>query len=168
MSSVSTKMRIFHRYLGFFLAGIMATYSISGIILIFRETEFLKSDVHKVVTVKPGLEGQELGKELHIKGFKPDTTIGDIVSFKQGTYNVKTGVADYTVSEQPAIVNKMTKLHKATTNDPLFYLNIFFGLSLLFFVISSFWMFLPQTSIFKKAMLFTLAGAVLTLVLLLL
>jgi uncharacterized iron-regulated membrane protein len=45
MSSVSTKMRIFHRYLGFFLAGIMATYSISGIILIFRETEFLKSDV---------------------------------------------------------------------------------------------------------------------------
>ena len=45
----------------------MATYSISGIILIFRETEFLKSDVHKVVTVKPGLEGQELGKELHIR-----------------------------------------------------------------------------------------------------
>ncbi|MFM6914640.1 MAG: hypothetical protein ACKOUQ_07075, partial [Aquirufa sp.] len=67
-----------------------------------------------------------------------------------------------------AIVNKMTKLHKATTNDPLFYLNIFFGLSLFFFVISSFWMFLPKTSIFKKAMLFALAGAVLTIVLLLL
>jgi len=168
MSSVSTKMRTYHRYLGFFLAGIMAVYSISGIILIFRETSFLKSDVHKVQTLKPGLQGEALGKELHIKGFKPDTTIGDVVSFKQGTYNSKTGAADYTVSEQPAIVNKMTKLHKATTNDPLFYLNIFFGLSLLFFVISSFWMFLPKTSIFKKAMLFTLAGAVLTIVLLLL
>jgi len=164
MSSVSTKMRTYHRYLGFFLAGIMAVYSISGIILIFRETSFLKSDVHKVQTLKPGLQG----KELHIKGFKSDTTMGDVVSFKQGTYNSKTGAADYTVSEQPAIVNKMTKLHKATTNDPLFYLNIFFGLSLLFFVISSFWMFLPKTSIFKKAMLFTLAGAVLTIVLLLL
>ena len=168
MSSVSTKMRTYHRYLGFFLAGIMAVYSISGIILIFRETSFLKSDVHKVQTLKPSLQGEALGKELHIKGFKPDTTIGDVVSFKQGTYNSKTGAADYTVSEQPAIVNKMTKLHKATTNDPLFYLNIFFGLSLLFFVLSSFWMFLPKTSIFKKAMLFTLAGAVLTIVLLLL
>ena len=161
-------MRTYHRYLGFFLAGIMAVYSISGIILIFRETSFLKSDVHKVQTLKPGLQNEELGKELHLRGFKPDTTIGDVVSFKQGTYNLKTGVADYTVTEQPAIVNKMTKLHKATTNDPLFYLNIFFGLSLFFFVISSFWMFLPKTSIFKKAMLFTLAGAVLTLVLLLL
>jgi len=161
-------MRTYHRYLGFFLAGIMAVYSISGIILIFRETSFLKSDVHKVQTLKPGLQVEALGKELHIKGFKPDTTMGDVVSFKQGTYNSKTGAADYTVSEQPAIVNKMTKLHKATTNDPLFYLNIFFGLSLLFFVISSFWMFLPKTSIFKKAMLFTLAGAVLTIVLLLL
>jgi len=118
--------------------------------------------------LKPGLSVEELGKELHLRGLKPDTTIGDVVSFKQGTYNLKTGEADYTVSEQPAIVNKMTKLHKATTNDPLFYLNIFFGLSLLFFVISSFWMFLPKTSIFKKAMLFTLAGAILTIVLLLL
>jgi hypothetical protein len=91
-----------------------------------------------------------------------------VVSFKQGTYNLKTGVADYTVTEQPAIVNKMTKLHKATTNDPLFYLNIFFGLSLFFFVISSFYMFLPKTTIFKKAMMFTLGGAVLTILLLLL
>ena len=161
-------MRTYHRYLGFFLAGIMAVYSISGIILIFRETSFLKSDVHKVQTLKPGLQTEELGKELHLRGFKADTTIGDVVSFKQGTYNLKTGVADYTVTEQPAIVNKMTKLHKATTNDPLFYLNIFFGLSLFFFVISSFYMFLPKTTIFKKAMMFTLAGAVLTILLLLL
>ena len=159
-------MRTYHRYLGFFLAGIMAVYSISGIILIFRETSFLKSDVHKVQTLKPGLQTEELGKELHLRGFKPDTIMGDVVSFKQGTYNLKTGVADYTVSEQPFIVNKMTKLHKATTNDPLFYLNIFFGLSLFFFVISSFWMFLPSTSILKKGMYFTIAGIILTLILL--
>jgi hypothetical protein len=168
MSQLSTKMRVYHRYLGFFLAGIMAVYSISGIILIFRETKFLKSDVHKIVRLQPGLKGDELGKELRIKGFKPDTTLGDVVSFKQGTYNLKSGEADYTVSELPKLVSKMTKLHKATTKDPLFYLNMFFGFSLLFFVISSFWMFLPKTNIFKKAMLFTLAGAILTVVLLLL
>ena len=166
MGQLSSKMRVYHRYLGFFLAGIMAVYAISGVILIFRETSFLKSDVRKVVTIKPGLLGDDLGKELRIRGFKTDTIIGDLVSFKQGTYHLKTGVADYTVSELPVVINKMTKLHKATTKDPLFYLNIFFGCSLLFFVISSFWMFLPKSSIFKKAMLFTLAGAILTLVLL--
>ncbi len=93
MSQLSSKMRIYHRYLGFFLAGIMAVYAISGIILIFRETKFLKSDVHKVITLQPGLQGEKLGKELRIKGFKPDTTLGDIVRFKQGTYNLKSGVA---------------------------------------------------------------------------
>lgn len=40
----SNKMRTYHRYLGFFLAGIMAMYSISGIVLIFRDTDFLKKE----------------------------------------------------------------------------------------------------------------------------
>jgi hypothetical protein len=166
MSQFSTKMRVYHRYLGFFLAGIMAVYSISGVILIFRNTNFLKSDVHKVGILTPGLNGEALGKELKIKGFKADSTLGDIIYFKEGTYDQTTGIADYTVKELPFVIQKMTKLHKATTKDPLFYLNIFFGISLLFFVLSSFWMFLPKTNIFKKALLYTIGGAILTLVLL--
>lgn len=87
MSQLSTKMRVYHRYLGFFLAGIMAVYSVSGIILIFRETKFLKSDVHKIVRLQPGLNVEELGKELRMKGFKPVTIIGEVVKFKQGSSN---------------------------------------------------------------------------------
>ena len=37
---LSLKFRVLHRYLGFFLAGVMAIYAISGIIMIFRETNF--------------------------------------------------------------------------------------------------------------------------------
>ena len=37
-----TFMRIVHRYLGFFMAGIMAVYAISGVLLIYRDTDFLK------------------------------------------------------------------------------------------------------------------------------
>lgn len=36
------RMRIYHRYLGYFLAGIMAVYAISGLTMIFRDTDFLK------------------------------------------------------------------------------------------------------------------------------
>jgi hypothetical protein len=37
-------MRVTHRYLGYFLAGIMAVYAVSGIILVYRDTDFLKSE----------------------------------------------------------------------------------------------------------------------------
>ena len=163
--NVAQKMRIYHRYLGYFLAGIMAMYSISGIILIFRETDFLKKEVEHVKQLAVNLKNEELGKELKIKEFKIDSENGSVVTFKQGTYNKETGNAVYTTRELPPLIAKMTKLHKATTKQPLYYLNIFFGLSLLFFVVSSFWMFMPKTTIFKKGLYFALAGAALTILL---
>jgi hypothetical protein len=166
MSDVSKNMRIYHRYLGFFLAGIMAIYSISGIIMIFRETDFLKKENHKVLTVATNLKNEEIGPAIKIKNLKVKSDTLDVVTFEQGTYNKTTGVADFKVKELPTFLGKLTKLHKATHKDPLYYLNIFFGVSLLFFVISSFWMFMPGTTIFKKGMYFTLAGIVLALVML--
>ncbi len=166
MSDVSKNMRIYHRYLGFFLAGIMAIYSISGVIMIFRDTDFLKKENHKVLTVATNLKNEEIGPAIKIKNLKVKSDTLDVVTFEQGTYNKTTGVADFKVKELPTFLSKLTKLHKATHKDPLYYLNIFFGVSLLFFVISSFWMFMPGTTIFKKGMYFTLAGIVLALVML--
>ena len=159
-------MRIYHRYLGFFLAGIMAIYSISGIIMIFRDTDFLKKENQKVLTVATGLESHAVGAAIKIKNLKIISDTLDVITFPQGTYNKITGVADFKVKELPYLLNKMTKMHKATNKDPLYYFNIFFGLSLFFFVISSFYMFMPGTTIFKKGMYFTLAGIVLVLVML--
>ena len=161
-------MRVYHRYLGYFLAGIMAVYALSGIVLIFRDTNFLKNDKQNEKHLKPNLTSEELGKELRMKDLKIDKEEGDLLSFKQGTYNKTTGVAKYTSKELPAFVAKLTKLHKSSTKDPLFYLNVFFAISLLFFVLSSFWMFLPKTTIFKKGLYFTLAGIILTIILLIL
>jgi len=164
--SINYYMRIFHRYLGFFLAGIMAMYAISGIVLVFRSTDFLKKEVRMDKTVASNLPIEKIGKALKIKGFKVNKKEGNIYHFKQGTYDSETGVAKYTVKKLPYILDKMTHLHKATTNDPLYILNIFFGVSLLFFVISSFWMFLPSTKVFRKGLYFTLAGILLTLLML--
>ncbi|MFM6924879.1 MAG: hypothetical protein ACKOU7_05205 [Ferruginibacter sp.] len=84
--------------------------------------------------------------------------------FKGGNYNAQSGAVTYTTKKLLPFVEKLTHLHKAGTRDPLFFLNVFFCVSLLFFVISSFWMFMPKTSIFKKGLYFTLAGIVLALV----
>jgi len=165
-TTVSNRMRIYHRYLGFFLAGIMAVYALSGIILIFRDTDFLKKTNHISQQLKPGLTPEELGKAIRNRDLKIEATNGDTQTFKTGNYNTQTGAVNYTTKSLPFLVEKLNHLHKANTKHPLFYLNIFFGASLLFFVLSSFWMFMPKTTIFKKGLYFTLAGIVLTVILL--
>ena len=147
---VNNMMRIIHRYLGFFLAGIMAVYALSGVVLIFRDTDFLKQQKQIEKQLEPNIQKEALGKKLKIKRLKVEREEGDIFYFKNGTYNKSTGLANYTEKKLPIILDKMTHLHKAKSSQPLFFLNIFFGMALLFFVISSFWMFRPKTSVFKK------------------
>lgn len=160
----SFQMRIIHRYLGYFLAGIMAMYAVSGIIMIFRETDFLKNEVVTVRELEPNLTGGELSPKLRM-AVKVDKKEGDILYFKDGKYNQKTGVAEVKKMQLPFVLEKMERLHKATTDSPVYFLNIFFGASLLFFVLSAFWMYTPKMPVFKKGMYFATAGIVLTLVL---
>jgi len=161
--NVQNKMRVYHRYLGFFLAGIMAVYALSGILMIFRNTDFLKKDYTEERTFEVGTKAEALGEKLRIKNFKIEKEEGNLVYFNGGNYNTETGLATYTKKELPYVLKKMTDMHKATSDRPLFFLNIFFGVSLLFFVLSAFWMFLPKTTIFKKGLYFAAAGLVLAL-----
>lgn len=158
--------RVIHRYLGFFLAGIMIVYAISGIVLTFRNTDYLKREVHFEKELQPNLSVENLGKALGKGRFRIDKEEGDLLYFTGGTYNKKTGFADYTEMKLPVLLNNMNKIHKMHSGHPLFWLGIFFGVALLFFAISAFWMFRPTTSVFKKGMYFTIGGIVLTMVLL--
>lgn len=160
------KMRIIHRYLGFFLAGIMAVYAISGIVLIFRDSDTFKNEVIDTRELEPGLTESALEEALNIKRFKITGSDEQSITYTQGNYNRVTGMASITSKELPFVLDKMTHLHKAKSGQPLFFLNIFFGLGLLFFVVSSFWMFIPQSNVFKKGMYYAAGGVVLTLILL--
>lgn len=147
---ISNRVRSVHRYLGFFLAGIMFMYSLTGITLIFRDSDTFKREVRVE---------KQLGKNLE--------KLPKLKGAKNINYNKTTGVVTYSQMKSPKILGLMEKIHKAKSSDPLYFFNIFFGLSLLFFVVSSYWMFLPQTAVFKKAIYFTLAGISLAAVMLL-
>jgi len=164
--TIHNSMRIYHRYLGFFLAGIMAVYAISGVVMIFRDTDFLKREKQIEKKLAPGLKVEELGQAIRIRDLKPEAETNDLIRFQQGYYNKLTGMTVYVTKSLPKGIEKLTQLHKASTKQPLFYLNVLFGMGLLFFVISSFWMFMPKTTIFKKGLYFTLGGIVLTIILL--
>jgi len=159
-------MRITHRYLGYFLAGIMAIYALSGVLLVYRDTDFLKKEKQYDKTVAAHLSEKELGKELKIKGLEVEKTEGNILYFKQGTYDTASGKAKYSKKELPFLLDKMVKLHKSQSKETLSPLNTFFGISLFFFVISSFWMFNPKSKAFKRGIKFTIAGLIISVLLL--
>lgn len=165
--NTKTLMRVIHRYLGYFMAGIMAVYAISGILLIYRDTDFLKKEIKTELVIGKNLNDQQLPKALDMRKIRIDKKEGGIVYFNRtGTYNSKTGEAQYTTKELPYVLDKMTSLHKASSEDSLSFLNLIFGLSLFFYVVSSFWMFPPKSKIFKRGMIYTAAGFVLALILL--
>ena len=158
--------RIFHRYLGFYLVGIMAVYAISGITLIFRKTDAFKDNVEIKAQLERALELPALEKAINIGKLEITKEENNMVYFDGGQYNKQNGEVIYHQMQLPYVLSKMQKLHKATTKSPVYWLNIFFGVSLLFFVISAFWMFLPETAIFKKGVVFSLLGIIMTFIIL--
>ncbi|MEY2949356.1 MAG: hypothetical protein ACO388_04025 [Saprospiraceae bacterium] len=158
--------REFHRYLGYFLAGIMFIYALSGIVLTFRNTDFLKYDYPVEKIIETGLTEEELGPALGMR-ITIEKTEENKILFNGGYYDQITGEANFIQHRHPMFFEKMNKLHKMTAANPLFWLAIFFGVSLMFFSVSAFFMFKPSAPAFKKGMYFAVAGAVLTIVLLL-
>ncbi|WP_375559028.1 hypothetical protein ACE193_14955 [Bernardetia sp. OM2101] len=165
-NSASLKVRIIHRYLGFFLVGIMSVYALSGIVLIFRDSDVFKQEIQITEQIKTNASADELGELLELRRLKVSKEENGKIYFQNGFYDKESGIAEYKIKELPFILDKMTHLHKSESGEPLFFLNVFFGVALLFFSLSSFFMFLPKTSVFKKGVYFTLAGIVLTLLLL--
>jgi len=164
---LSLKMRVWHRYLGFFLSGVMAMYALSGIILVFRKTSFLKQDVKQERMVAANLDAPRLARALKMKDLVFERTEDNIAYLpKKGTYDLATGRVVTYKKKYGYVVDKITHLHKATTNDPLYVLNIFFGVGLLFFVVSAFWMYMPSGPILRKGLIFAAGGIILTLIML--
>ena len=159
-------MRIGHRYVGYFMAGIMLVYALSGMLLVFRNTDFLKHEqqIHK--TLAPNLNQEQLAKELRMRNVELKPQQGTLYSFKDGTYNTATGEVNYTVKKLPIVLEKMNNFHKSSSKSKLGGLNFLFGSTLLFFVVSSFFLFAPNSKMFKRGMAFVAVGAVLSVVLL--
>lgn len=156
---IHNAVRKYHRWLGFFLAGIMSVYAVSGILLIFRKTDFMKFPQQEEHQLKKGLGEEALVKQLGLKNIKVESQQGDLILFADGQYNKSTGAAVINKVDYPMPLAKLVKLHKATHKSPLFFLNISFGIALLFFVISAFLMFMPKLPLFKNGIKIAIAGA---------
>jgi len=161
-------MRSLHRDIGFLLIGITIIYCISGIVLIYRDTNFLKYDTVIEETFKPNLEASELGKMLNMRDFIILRAEGDTLYFQKGAYNKVTGVAKFTVKEHPSFFSKIIGLHKTKSKDNAHWITLTIGILFAFLAISSLWMFKPKTKRFRRGMYLTGAGILVTIIVLLL
>lgn len=170
--SINYYMRLLHRYIGFFVIGLTVIYSLSGIVLIFRDTNFLKSEILVEQKVTSGLKAEELGKTLHKKNLKIIGDDGKIIHFKlkknDGTYNKTSGLAIYQSTELPFLLKRFEQLHKSSSDGSLYWFTTIYGGLLFFLAISSFWMFKPDSTFFRSGVYVSSAGGVFAIVLLIL
>lgn len=158
-------MRLLHRDVGFIVVGVTIIFSLSGMVLIFRDSDFLKQE--KVIEKKlsPDLEISALGKELHLKDVKVVHEYGNVIEFQNGTYNKETGVVSYTSKELPAFLNKLTHLHKTASESLIHWFTLLYSTLLFFLAVSSFWMFKPKSKMFKRGIIFVSIGVVIVITL---
>lgn len=159
-------MRSLHRDIGFFAFGLVVIYILSGIVLIYRDTDLLKSEVTVERQLKPNMEIGDVGKELRMREVKVTKTEGDIITFQNGTYNKTSGTAVFTSKEVMFPFNKFINFHKAISGKATHWFNLVFGLVFLFLAISSLWMFKANTKTFQRGMILVGVGIVFTIVLL--
>lgn len=161
-------MRVMHRNVGYLIVGFVVIFVISGILQIYRDTDFMKKNTNIVTTIEPNLSTDQLARALHIKEMKVKSEENGIVYFENGMYNSQTGEAKYVTKQWPFLLHKMTELHTTPSRKGVHYFTLLFAMALLFMVVSSFWMYRSNSEFFKKGMINVFVGILAAIFLLLL
>jgi len=157
-------IRMLHRNIGFFVIGLTIIYSLSGIVLVYRTTDFLKQDTLVQKTISKNINSTELAKALKVREINIVKSEGDLVYFragdniKNGKYDKTTGMVSYTEKQLPTLLNKLNERHKASSRNTVHLFSVVYGVLLFFLAVSSFWMYKPGTKMFCQGIYISLAG----------
>ncbi len=158
-------MRIFHRDIGFFVVGLTLVYAVSGIMLTYRDTEFLKSQTRIEKSLAPGLPVTQLGRILHLKDIQVVKENENEIIFSAGSYNKVTGAVAYWSNEIPAVLQALNNLHFVSSKDSRHWFTTMYAVALLFLALSSFWMYNPSNRYFKRGVYTACSGFIVSLLL---
>lgn len=153
-------MRALHRDVGFLLIGLTIVYCLSGIILVFRNTDFLKSAETIETTISAGLTGDQVGEALRLRHLRVTAEDEETIRFDDGVYNKQTGTVTYTQSAYPETVELLNRFHTQAGGTLGSVLATVYGSLLLFLAISAYWMYKPGSRLLKRGVLLSVGGAV--------
>ncbi len=166
--SLAYYLRSLHREIGYFVLGLTVVYALSGILLVYRETDFLKSPVGVAMVLPPQMSPDEVGKKLRLRQFEVTKTEGGAIYFqggnalKDGVYDRATGTVSYTEKRFPPFVERLINLHKLSSSKASHLISVVYGVALLFLSLSSFWMFGRSASRLRRGLVLSGGGAVFT------
>lgn len=156
-------MRILHRDIGFLMIGLTLVFALSGILLVYRSTDFLKSDTPVTRSLSAGLSADDLGRALHLRKVKIADDGRYLVfssepAVRDGKYDRESGAVSYTERKLPSLLEKFNALHKTGSSAPIHWFSVVYGVLLIFLALSSFWMFKRSTRQFRRALVFSSVG----------
>ncbi|MBR8537835.1 hypothetical protein KDU71_19845 [Carboxylicivirga sediminis] len=160
-NSVTKIMRVLHRDIGFLMIGLTLVYCVSGIILLYRDTNLFTVDKRYVEQIAPNTPADELGDALELRRLNVTEESTDTIYFNYGTYCKSTGLADYTINTYPDWVWQINGFHKTKSRFGAHWMGLTYGVLLLFLAISSLWMYKPKSSKFKRGLVLTAVGLIL-------
>ena len=162
--TIQQLIRNLHRDIGFIVVGLTVIYVLSGILLIYRDSDFLKFEKVVEKTVSINLNEKDLGNALHIRNIEVIENKGDSIVFSNGVYCKSTGAVQYTEKTHPEFLNKMNSFHKSSNKDIKHWFSIIYAILLFFLAISSFWMFKSGTKKFYRGVILTALGLLIAMV----
>jgi len=165
MASLKKWIRLLHRDIGFLLVGLTVVFCVSGIVLIYRDTDIFRLKNEYTVQLDRNLGQPELRDQLNFKRLHVEEETDSKIVFDKGSYDKLTGIAKYTLMEYPAFIRKMNNMHTAISREKLHFFATIFGVLLLFQALSSFWMFNFSSKVFKRALVLSAIGIALAVAL---
>lgn len=156
-------IRNLHRDIGFLVIGMTVLFCVSGVVLIYRDTDVFLIDKIVEEKIRPQLSENQLYKELPFRRFNVEKVEGDIVYFGQGWYNYKTGDVYYTITTYPWLIKKFNYFHRSISKEATHWIAALYGILLLFLSLSSFWMYKPSSNNFRRGIILTGIGVVIVI-----
>lgn len=161
--------RAIHRVLGFLTLALVMVYALSGITLIHRTGNFMKEAVHVEKSLEPGLDASGVGSALHIRNFRATDETDAEILFDGGRYDKATGQATYVQYRVVQPMRAFIDLHRLpdSKNRHIAAVTTIFGVCLFLLALTSLFMYKSSAKQFKFNMIYTAAGVVVTVILLL-
>jgi hypothetical protein len=160
--SVTYFIRCLHRDIGFIMLGLTLAYALSGVVLVYRETGFMKSAQHVEKELPSMLTPEELGQALHLRRFEVSGADGDVVFFRDGMgvsggrYDRITGDVSYEAMQYPGWVDRLVHIHKLGSGKAMHVVSVAYGVLLSFLALSALFMYGGRSKGFRRGM--TLSG----------
>lgn len=154
-------MRALHRDIGFLMIGLTVIYCLSGVILVYRNTDVFTVDKEYNESIQKNLDASELSKALGLRRLRVEKEVGDSIWFNYGVYDKHSGVAQYTIETYPDFIWTINGFHKSRSGDGVHWFAVVYGVLLLFLALSSFWMYKPKSKSFKRGIVISAIGIVL-------